>query len=223
MATELILIRHGNCVRINGDYVHAPLTDLGQEQAELTGKYLCERSERLAGLYCSPLRRARETAARIGAEAGLAPHVKNGIQEVEAAEVLPLVLCETLARSGLLGRYLYTHAGLPVHWPIVGRAARVMTELVALYPEQRVAVVAHSGVISAVLAWYYPMRRRRWWRYTVDNCSLTRLRVEGTRAELVAVNDTRHLQPEITTSQPPAPAVTAAAQVEDTIAAPPPR
>ena len=39
MATELILIRHGNAVRVNGDYMHAPLTSLGQEQAAQTGEY----------------------------------------------------------------------------------------------------------------------------------------------------------------------------------------
>jgi broad specificity phosphatase PhoE len=37
MATELILIRHGHAKRINGDYVHAPLTALGEKQAALTG------------------------------------------------------------------------------------------------------------------------------------------------------------------------------------------
>jgi broad specificity phosphatase PhoE len=40
MGTELILIRHGNAVRVNGDYFHAPLTALGQEQAAKTGQYL---------------------------------------------------------------------------------------------------------------------------------------------------------------------------------------
>ena len=39
MATELILIRHGHAVRINGDYVHAPLTKIGQDQAARTGEY----------------------------------------------------------------------------------------------------------------------------------------------------------------------------------------
>ena len=36
MATELIIIRHGNAVSVNGDYFHAPLTPLGQEQAAQT-------------------------------------------------------------------------------------------------------------------------------------------------------------------------------------------
>jgi 2,3-bisphosphoglycerate-dependent phosphoglycerate mutase len=204
MATELILIRHGHAVRVNGHYVPAPLTPVGQKQADMTGRYLCRRREHLDGFYSSPLRRARETAARIGVQIGQIPHIQNGVQELESLEVPQLVVLETLARLGLFGKYLYENSGKPIRWPILGRVSHVLTQLVETHPNQCVAVVAHGGVISAVLAWYYPRRRRRWWRYTVDNCSFTRLRVEGPKAELLVVNDTNHLKPEITTAQPPA-------------------
>jgi broad specificity phosphatase PhoE len=49
MATELILIRHGNAVRVNGDYFHAPLTELGQEQAAQTGQYFSVPQNHLDG------------------------------------------------------------------------------------------------------------------------------------------------------------------------------
>ncbi len=220
MATELVLIRHGHAVRVNGHYVPAPLTELGQKQANITGRHLCAVHEHFDGFYCSPLRRARETAARIGVQIGQIPHITQGIQELEGLEVPQLVLFETCARFGLFGSYLYECSGKPIRWPIVGRVSQVLTQLVAKHPAQRVAVVVHSGVISAVLAWYFPRRRRRWWRYTVDNCSLTRLLVDGAKAELLTVNDTNHLRPEITTQQPPAPAVEVAQSAEQTLAAP---
>ena len=66
MATELILIRHGHAVRVNGDYLHAPLTQLGQEQAAQTGQYFSEPQHHLDGFYSSPLRRTQETAKIIG-------------------------------------------------------------------------------------------------------------------------------------------------------------
>ncbi len=220
MATELTLIRHGHAVRVNGHYVPAPLTALGQKQADTTGRYLCRTQYHFDGFYCSPLRRARETAARIGVQTGQIPHITNGIQELEGLEVPQLVLFETLARFGVFGQYLYEYSGKPLRWPIVGRVSQVLTELLAKHPDERVAVVVHSGVISAVLAWYYPRRRRRWWRYTVDNCSLTRLLVDGAKAELLTVNDTNHLRPEITTQQPPAPAVEVAKSAEQKITPP---
>jgi alpha-ribazole phosphatase/probable phosphoglycerate mutase len=77
----------------------------------------------------------------------------------------------------------------------------VLLDIIARHPNQRVAVVAHAGVISAALSWYLPEERWRWWRTTVSNCSLTRFRVEGNRAELLAVNDRQHLS--IATTQPP--------------------
>ncbi len=220
MTTELILIRHGHAVRVNGHYVPAPLTELGQKQADRTGRFLCQMQEHLDGFYCSPLRRARETAARIGVQIGQIPHIRNGIQELEGLEVPQLVLFETMARFGLFGNYLYQCKGQLIRWPIVGRVSKVLTELMVKHPDERVAVVVHSGVISAVLAWYYPRRRRRWWRYTVDNCSLTRLLVNGAQAELLTVNDTNHLRPEITTQQPPAPAVEVAKTAEQKIMPP---
>jgi broad specificity phosphatase PhoE len=79
----------------------------------------------------------------------------------------------------------------------------VLLDIVARHPNQRVAVIAHAGVISAALSWYLPEKRWRWWRTTVSNCSLTRFRVEGNRAELLAVNDIQHLSPVPSTTQPP--------------------
>jgi len=76
-------------------------------------------------------------------------------------------------------------------------------DIVAKHPDQRVAVVAHAGVISAALSWYLPEERWRWWRTTVSNCSLTRFKVEGNRAELLAVNDIQHLTPVLSSTQPP--------------------
>jgi broad specificity phosphatase PhoE len=188
MSTELILIRHGYTVRVNGDYFHAPLTQLGQEQAEQTGQYFRASENHLDGLYSSPLRRTQETAHIIGAQIGLDPQFRPGIQEVMFLE-------------------------LPIRWPIVRRVSKVLLDIVAKHPDQRIAVIAHAGVISASLSWYLPENRWRWWRTTVSNCSLTRFKVEGNRAELLAINDVRHLSPVIVTTQPPTATVEVAKEV----------
>jgi probable phosphoglycerate mutase len=202
MATELILIRHGNAVRVNRDYYHAPLTRLGQEQAAQTGQYFTVPQNHLDGLYSSPLRRAQETAEIIGGKITQEAELIIGLQEVRFYELPALVILELLSITDLVEDYLDACAGGNIRWPIEGRVSRVLLDIVARHPNQRVAVVAHAGVISAALSWYLPKRRWRWWRTTVSNCSLTRLGVEGNRAELLAVNDVEHLISVPVTTQP---------------------
>ena len=212
MATELILIRHGNAVRVNGDYFHAPLTSIGQEQAARTGQYFSASQNHLDGFYASPLRRAQETAGIIGAKIGQKAELQNGIQEVRATEVPALVFLEILSITDFVEDYLDARAGGPIRWPIEGRVSAVLLDIIARHPDQRVAVVAHAGVISAALSWYLPEKRWCWWRTTVSNCSITRFRVEGNRVELVAVNDIQHLVAVPITTQPPTIAVAIAKQ-----------
>lgn len=213
MATELVLIRHGHAVRVNGDYFHAPLTQLGREQAAQTGQYFSEPQNHLAGFYSSPLRRTQETAKIIGEKIGQKAELRPGVEEVRLRELPALMILEILSITDLVEDYLDARAGGPIRWPIEGRVSAVLLDLVARHPNQRVAVVAHSGVISAALSWYLPEKRWRWWRTTVGNCSLTRFKVEGNRAELVAINDIQHLSPVIVTTQPPTKTVEIAKEV----------
>jgi broad specificity phosphatase PhoE len=207
MATELILIRHGNAVRVNGDYFHAHLTPLGQEQAAKTGQFFNASENHLDGFYSSPLRRTQETAGIIGAKIGQNAELRPGIQEVRFTEVPGLVILEILSIADLVEDYLDARAGISIRWPIEGRVSAVLLDIVARHTDQRVAVIAHAGVISAALSWYLPENRWQWWRTTVSNCSLTRFKVEGTRGELLAVNDIQHLSPVPITTQPPTKAV----------------
>jgi broad specificity phosphatase PhoE len=217
MTTELVLVRHGHAVRVNGDYIHAPLTALGRTQAELTGDRICSEQIRLDGFYSSPLLRTKETSALIGSKSGHIPAFQKDVRELEGLEVPTLVLMEFLAHVGWFGHYLYENAGKPIHWPIVGRVSGVVANLVKQHEGGRFALVTHSGVISSVLAWYFPNKRRRWWVYTVDNCSLTWLRINGTLAEIVMTNNTDHLSAALTTKQPPAATVQIANKAEKKI------
>jgi broad specificity phosphatase PhoE len=203
MATELILIRHGYTVRVHGDYVHAPLTPLGQQQAAQTGAYLSASQQIIHSFYTSPLRRARETADIIASKISLQPVVKNGVREVGGFEIPALGLYEIASIFDLVEDYLDDRAGKPILWPIQGRVSKSVLEIIAAHPDQCVVMVAHSGVISSVLAWYFPEERGEWWLTTVRNCSLTRLAVDGSHVHILGVDETQHLSPEVMTQQKP--------------------
>lgn len=217
MATELILIRHGYTVRVNGDYVHAPLTPLGQQQASQTGQYLNSRQQSLDGLYTSPLRRARETATIIGSKISATPTVENGIRELEGLEVPTLALYEFASIIDPVEDYLDAKAGRTIRWPVQGRVSKALMEIIAAHPNQRAAVVAHSGVISSILAWYFPEERGEWWLTTVSNCSLTRLAVDKAQVRILGVDETQHLSSEVVTTQPPDRAVQLAKKILSTL------
>lgn len=213
MATELILIRHGYTERVNGDYIHAPLTLLGRQQATETGKYLNSSQQPLQGFYSSPLRRAQETSAVIGSKIDAAPILKTGLRELEGSEVPALALYEFASIVDPVEDYLDARAGKTIRGPVKGRVSASILEIIASHRNQRVVVVSHSGIISCILAWYFPEQRGEWWLTTVNNCSLTRLSVNGSQVRILGVDETHHLSPELVTPQSPDRAVQAAKKI----------
>lgn len=194
VVTELFLIRHGNAKKLQGEtYVTAPLTELGRKQAELTGAFLQEQAIQFDGYYCSALKRALETATLIGEHIGQVPAVREGIQEMEYREIPATVMAELLARTGMLNRYFETRVGKAIRYPMIGRVAEGMLGILASHARGRIGVVVHGGVISSVLAWYFPRDRRRWWRETVGNCSITRIEIQAGQAALLEYDAVAHL------------------------------
>ena len=191
---ELELIRHGNAKKLRGEtYVTAPLTELGRAQAEATGIYLKQQALYFDGYYCSELKRAVETATIIGECIGQTATVRQGIHEMEYREFPATILAELFARTGLLDSYFEKHVGKVIRYPTVGRVTKGLLEIYAQHSCGRICLVVHGGVISSILAWYFPRERRHWWRDTVGNCSITRLQIQNERATLIEFDSVAHL------------------------------
>jgi broad specificity phosphatase PhoE len=81
--TLVHLLRHGEVHNpthvLYGRLPNFRLSDRGREQAELVAKSLVDAD--LAAIFCSPLQRARETAAPVAALHGLEPTVADGLIE----------------------------------------------------------------------------------------------------------------------------------------------
>src|SRR4051812_19831112 len=81
----LYLIRHGeNPANITREFSHRlvdyPLTPKGVLQAQQTGEYF--KDQQIDAIYCSPLKRAIETAEIIGRAIGMEPVVMEEFREV---------------------------------------------------------------------------------------------------------------------------------------------
>ena len=145
-AMELLLIRHALPVRIDEGTADGPadphLSPLGVAQAEALAAWLAD--EQVDAIWCSPMRRARETAAPVAERARPADHVDEGLSEFDrdAASYIPI---EELKAANDPRWYEVPERPEQFEADVVEAVERV----VAAHPGQRVAVVCHGGVINA--------------------------------------------------------------------------
>ena len=80
---EIILVRHAIPVRreVEDGPADPDLSDSGRQQARLMADYLA--SEKIDALYCSPMKRARQTAEPLSAVTGLAAMAVDGVAEYD--------------------------------------------------------------------------------------------------------------------------------------------
>jgi broad specificity phosphatase PhoE len=197
--TEVWLIRHGetawNSVRRFQGACDIELSERGRAQAERLGAALA--GERFDGLYTSPLRRARDTAAACGVRLDRAPVVLDGIREVGLGEWEGLPVETVVERYG---DHYWRWLAAPHRNPPPGgepldallrRVTAAVESLAARHPAGRVLVVSHGGAIAAFLCGSLGLGLDAIWRLRVDNASVTRIELPAGR--LFALNDTRHL------------------------------
>lgn len=154
--TRLILLRHGSTTAAPGTYLGSRsdpgLDDRGRAQARAARAALQGRP--LSAVLCSPLRRARETAAL--AVPGVPVHLDDRLRELDFGALTGLTWAEVEAR----------HPDAAAQWVARGwpmppggedpralwrRAAAAALDLHASQAGGDVLVVCHGGVIRALL------------------------------------------------------------------------
>jgi probable phosphoglycerate mutase len=160
---QLVLVRHALPERIHpseaseADRLGGPadpsLTPLGEQQAQRLVDALAQ--DDIAGLYTSPLARARATAAPLAAALGREPTVVHDLREydADAAQYVPVHEMPRLdpaawerMRAGLLPSSVDVAA-------FTGRVSAAFEKIVAAHHGRETAVVvAHAGVVNTWLA-----------------------------------------------------------------------
>jgi 2,3-bisphosphoglycerate-dependent phosphoglycerate mutase len=186
-ATELILVRHGRTVW-HGENRYAGVSDVpldpsGREQAAgLAGWALAHRPD---VLVCSPVSRARATAAPVAAALGVEPEIVADLREVDFGVAEGRTLTELRASHPEAAAAFVAD---PVRHPFPGAepstaaAERVLGALRGVADRHRgaaVLVVGHSTAFRlALCAWLgIPVSRYRDVFPRLDNVAATRLRV----------------------------------------------
>ncbi len=144
---QLVLARHGQS-HGNLDRSLGPdtdLTDLGREQAARLGRWLAGQGHAFSTFYCSPLRRARQTAEIVNEHWGLAIAFDADLRETEVPylDVLPV-------RSDALGREPLM-ALADEYEQMRQRVMRATVRILSENPAGQVLVVAHAGTLATML------------------------------------------------------------------------
>jgi probable phosphoglycerate mutase len=200
---QLILVRHALPERIHasdaaaadrpGGPADPPLTELGARQAERLVGALA--GEDVAGLYASPLARARGTAAPLAAALGRDPVIVHDLREYDAgaAHYVPVHEMARLdpgAWERMLAGLLPEHVDVPA---FTARVDAAFEGIVAAHEGREAAVVvAHAGVVNTWLAHLLGLPRPL--TFPLDYAGITRIIAARDGRRLVrTVNEIAHV------------------------------
>ena len=160
MTTRLYLIRHGATQlsledRFAGG-TDVDLSDTGRWQAESLARRLAD--DRIAAIYCSPMRRTVETATIVARPFKLTPIQRPELREIHHGR------WETLRRDEVQVLYpeeyaawqedpfTYAPQGGESGLSVMARALPVIREIVAQHAGEHVAVVSHKATIRLLIS-----------------------------------------------------------------------
>lgn len=201
--TTFILVRHGESTgnvpgqgALMGGWTDLPLTEQGANQARALAAWLA-REPPPSVVYSSPSKRALQTAAVLaqnvtGATVMLEPDVREigcgtvdgwPIDSVE--ESFPCEWATNLRQVDPDFRW----PGGESYREFRARVLATFQRIARCYPAQRVLVVTHAGVISQLIGWIRGESPARWEAFRPRNASVTEVRWQGERTELVRFDD----------------------------------
>jgi len=187
---KLYVVRHGQSTHnANQDIPHdpdPPLTQLGREQARITGDALRDAGLNAAALYASPQRRALQTVSALQQALQLAPHIlpdlceagglreHSGLYRQEILREWPnATLDDRITDQGWWTGGL-TEDDEAVYYQ---RAARAVGLLRARHGENEdtIIVVTHGRFGSALLSTLLGLGPAGYHRCPLDNCAISRV------------------------------------------------
>lgn len=176
--TRMILIRHAQARSLDGKYgPDTPLSPLGLKQAKsLVSSFVAERP--LAAVYCSPYRRAVQTAEALSKALNMKTEVDSRISEFQVS-VAALDDLQSKRTDVLLWRP--EHRGAVDGESIEEFFRRVYTacdELCDRHPNETIALVTHAGTIDAIFRWAVGITADLPWTFEVEVGNATISEVE---------------------------------------------
>ena len=196
--TDIFLVRHGRTVW-HAENRYAGSSDValdpeGYAQAERLADWASKAG--LAAIWCSPLSRARWTAAPSARATGIEPQIDERLREVDFGQVEGKTMAEA---EQLFPEAMRRFRADPASHPMPGgedprqaamRAVCALRDIADMHPQGRTLVVAHNTLIRLTLCSLFgiPLMRYRIVFPAINNGALTEIRFRDQDAALLQYN-----------------------------------
>ncbi len=205
--TTVLLVRHGQTPTtgrlLPGRAPGLHLAEQGVAQAERAGQRIAELT-RVDAIYCSPLERARETAAPIGSAIGLRPKVDRGLLEcdfgdwtgAELKKLMKLPEWRTVQKAPSTFRFPDGESFTEMQVRIVSALDRLR----ARHPGGVIVCVSHADPIKAAMAHALGTHIDLFQRIVISTCSISAIAWSTDGPIALTVNSTGGSLSELTPS-----------------------
>lgn len=195
--TTVLLVRHGTTGTtgkvLPGRAKGLHLADSGVAQAERAASRITEL-KRVDAVYCSPLERARETAAPIGKALGIRPKVERGLIECDFGEwtgaelqkLMKLPEWQTVQRAPSTFRFPDGESFTEMQVRMVSALDKLRLE----HPGGTIVCVSHADPIKAAVAHAVGTHLDLFQRIVISTCSISVLSWTSMGPVVLAVNST---------------------------------
>lgn len=194
--TKFLLIRHALTdsvgQRLSGRTPGVPLNAEGQAQAQQLAGRLADVP--IDVIYSSPLERAVQTAAPIAAQRGLETRISEDFLELDFGSWTNCTF-EELQNQAQFQRFnsFRSNTRIPggeLMLEAQARAVAGLGKLCAQHPGQTVAVVSHSDMLKAAVAYYAGIPLDLFQRLEISPASVSVLEIFEETARILLLNDT---------------------------------
>lgn len=195
--TTILLVRHGNTPTtgkvLPGRAKGLSLSDTGRDQAKTAAERIAALA-RVDAIYCSPLERARETAAPIAAARGLKAKVDRGLLECEfgdwtgaqLSKLSKLPEWSTVQRAPSTFRFPNGESFTEMQVRMVSTLDRLRSA----HPGGTIVCVSHADPIKAAVAHAVGTHLDLFQRIVISTCSISALAWSPHGPAVLAVNTT---------------------------------
>jgi probable phosphoglycerate mutase len=195
--TLVLLVRHGQTPTtgkvLPGRAPGLHLADVGREQAQRAAQRIAELKT-VDAIYASPLERARETAAPIGAARGLKVQIDKGLLEcdfgdwtgAELKKLMKLPEWGTVQRAPSTFRFPNGESFTEMQTRMVSAIDRLR----AKHPGGVVVMVSHADPIKAAVAHAMGTHIDLFQRIVIGTCSITAIAYGMGAPIVLTVNST---------------------------------